>query len=632
MELSGISLRDALNAAPDPTVIVDSDGIIVFASDRVVSVLGYTPEQLTGQPVETLVPERFRTAHRRHRRGFAAWPSGRPMGESLQLVARRQDGGEVPVEVSLTPLNTDQGALVLSTIRDVSDREAARSLVLRERAFLDSLIQTAPTIVLLLDVEGRVERINPYFEHLSGYRADEVVGKDWFETFLPAADRAKIRELFARIIEAGHNPGHVNPIVTREGRERQIEWLAKTLLDEHGRVIGLLNIGHDVTRQREHEAALERTSEEAEQANASKSRFLAAASHDLRQPLQSLGLYLSVLSRLLDEPKPLEVCGKMRKSLDTMGELLNALLDISKLDSGSVVPEKADVALELLFDRIVTDNVQQAEEKGLALICEGTAAVVHSDPALLQRVIENLVTNAIRYTDRGEVRIDCECGDGLARVRVSDTGIGIPEESLEKIFDEYYQLDNPARDRRKGLGLGLSIVRHIARLLDLNLTVESVPGEGSTFTVEVPLGTAAREPEPAAVPAARGGRSRPVVLLVEDDPTVVDATIMLLGEAGVGVQHAEDGPAALERIRQGLRPDLVVCDYWLSGMNGAEVIRAIQEQLGVDVPAVLMTGDTGSREIHSGRPARFTVLHKPVQTEQLLRLLETSLGLDSASA
>ncbi len=481
VDLSAVSQRDLLHLAPDPTVIVDEDGRIIFASARVLPVFGYESDELIGEPVEVLLPERFHDSHLTHRQSFVTEPRPRPMGSGLELFGRRKDGSEFPVEVSLSPVSTHQGRLVASTIRDITERKRTEALLARERAFLDSLIKTAPTMVLLLDPEGRIERVNPYLEQVSGYSAAELLGRDWFDTFIPENDRVALRDVFGQALDEGFN-GHTNAIVLRDGSLRHVEWLSKTLLDDDGRLVGLLNIGHDVSETLAHEAALE-------QANAGKSRFLAAASHDLRQPLQSLGLYLSVLTRLLDGSKPLEVCAKMRSSLDTMEELLNALLDISRLDSGSVEPEIQEFSLDVLLDRIVTDNTQQAQEKGLVLLCTGSDCRVRSDPGLLERVLANLVGNAIRYTHEGRVSIECVRGERSVRIAVIDTGVGIPDEALERIFDEYCQLNNPARDRGKGLGLGLSIVRHIVRLLDLDLQVSSVVEQGSTFAIEVPLCT-----------------------------------------------------------------------------------------------------------------------------------------------
>ncbi len=364
----------------------------------------------------------------------------------------------------------------------------------------------------------------------------------------------------------------------------------------------------------------------ANQANSGKSQFLATASHDLRQPLQSINLYLSTLDRLLDKAKQKEISSKIQSSLRVMGELLDALLDISKLESGSVTPAKKDFSMSAFMDTLVVDNEPAALVKGLTFKCSADSCTVHSDPALLQRIVENFITNAIRYTDTGSVEVRCKEHDGCARIEVKDSGVGMPEEALDTSFEEYFQLDNPARNRQKGLGLGLSIVKHLAHLLDHRLSVTSVPGKGSTFAVEVPLGEPAEEATKVHVPVKASTRSKqePVVLLIDDDPAIVDATTMLLDSASVKVYSALNGDEALAHVDSGVCPDIVISDYRLPGYNGIEVIRRIRETMVYDLPAVVMTGDTSGKEIEAANLINCTVLHKPIDADHLISLIENA--------
>lgn len=488
----------------------------------------------------------------------------------------------------------------------------------------DSLITTLRGIVLVLDTDGRITLCNPYFEELTGYAPGEILGRDWFDAFIPEDERDKIREVFSAVLRQRINDGYTNAILTKSGEQLVVEWHSKTLDDSDGRIIGMLCTGYDVTDRVANATALKEAKEEAERSTLAKTRFLAAASHDLRQPLQSLGLYLSVLRGQLESSEQQETADKMRTPLEAMGDLLDALLDISKLDGGSVVPQKRDFSLQGLVHDIVTDNVQQAESKGLKLESTVGACVVHTDPSLLARVIENFVTNAIRYTDRGQITVQCQCHDGIARIAVRDTGSGIPKGSLDKIFDEYYQLDNPVRDREKGLGLGLAIVRHIARLLDHTIDVTSVLGEGSTFSVEVPLGESEVIDAEESVPMNASRTSRePSVLCVDDDPAVLDATTMLLKSAGMRVHSALNGDDALELLRSGLSPDVIVSDYRLPGFSGIELIRRIRAATAEEAHAVLMTGDTSASAIEAANLTNCTVLRKPVDTNQLISLIES---------
>jgi len=634
-------LRSLLDAAPDATLLVNIDGRIEWLNAQAASLFGYQREEMLGQPVELLIPQRFRNKHIEHRQEFTNNSRLRAMGSALELCARRKDGSEFPIDVNLSPIHLLGRMVISASIRDITKlRNSARELAdtveqLRsEKEFSDNLITTQQGIVLVLDSAARISLVNPYFEDLTGYSANEVIGVNWFDMFIPEVDREVIREFFGNVMHEGINHGYVNALVTKAGEQRMIQWHSKTLEDADGSIVGILNTGYDVTEQEAAAAELRAAKKEAERATGIKTRFLAAASHDLRQPLQSVGLYLSVLSRQLREPQSQDIGNKMRQSLDTMREILDALLDISKLDSGSIEANPCEFPLQDLFDQIAADNSPLATEKGLSLHIEPTSLIVKSDPALLRRIVENFIGNAIRYTESGQVSIVSRSDGDCASIEISDTGVGIPEDALETIFEEYFQLDNPVRNRSKGLGLGLAIVRHIARLLDHKLDVHSVPGQGSTFSVSLPqaglVSEASTEADLSVASATPG--SAATVLIVDDDPAIIDATVMLLKIEGFDVHSALHGDDALAKVEIGLRPDILVSDYRLPGLNGVEVVRRIRDIVGDDLPTILITGDTSANEIAAANLAHCTVLHKPINSEHLISRIHESCRSSAKSA
>jgi len=628
------------DAAPDAILLVNNKGQIERINAQAQHLFGYEPGELLDEPIELLIPQRFRNFHVDHRKAYADRPRVRGMGGSLELFARRKDGSEFPVDVNLSPIHVRGQTIFAAAVRDVTEsRRAARDLsaaneqLLAEKHFSDSLISTQQGIVLVLDTEGRITLVNPYFEELTGYTADQVIGLDWFSAFIPQDEQQTIRDFFAVVMQEGLNRGYKNVIVTKHGGHRLVQWHSKTIEGTDGTFVGLLNTGYDVTDQEAAAQALREARDDADHATAIKTRFLAAASHDLRQPLQSISLYLAVLSRALSDSKALDITAKLRQSLDSMGEILDALLDISKLDSGSVVADQHNFPLQDMLDQIAAHIAPHAENSGIALRIEPTRYAVRSDPVLLQRIVENFVGNALRYTEAGKVSIVCRKESESVRIEVSDTGVGIPPEALETIFEEYFQLENPVRNRNKGLGLGLAIVRHLARLLDHQLDVQSVPGQGSTFSVTLPLVASTEESAASGeLSAAKPGASQVAkVLIVDDDPAIIDATRILLEVEGFEVQAALDGDEALAQIEGGLRPNVLISDYRLPGLNGVEVARRIRSLAGENVPTILVTGDTSSREIVDAGLKNCTILHKPVDSERLISLINESCRATTAA-
>ena len=373
-------------------------------------------------------------------------------------------------------------------------------------------------------------------------------------------------------------------------------------------------------------AQLTEQMEAAKSANLAKSRFLAAASHDLRQPMHALNLYLGGLNGLELPPAAKAALGNAEQCAQTMDDMFRALLDISRLDAGSVQAEPRAFAIAPLLDRIRVEHEPDARAKGLDLRVAPCSAWVRADPGFVDRILRNLTTNAVRHTARGRILIGCRRKDGALRIAVHDTGAGIAPEQQRLVFEEFYQVGNPERDRSKGMGLGLAIVDRLARLMQANVQLASTPGRGSTFSFELPLATRADAPQAEAAPrplAARRGFAGSLVAVIDDEQMILDATRSLLEQWECEVVTAVSGASAMEKLSTSTRaPDAIVCDYRLRGAeNGLAVIDALRSEFNQDIPALLITGDTGPERLREIEASGLSVLHKPVQNEVLRQAL-----------
>jgi two-component system, sensor histidine kinase len=368
----------------------------------------------------------------------------------------------------------------------------------------------------------------------------------------------------------------------------------------------------------------ERARANADEANRAKSRFLAAASHDLRQPMHSLGLFIAAAKQESNQRERERLFGRIESSANAMEGLFNTLLDVSRLDAGILVPERESFALGPLLERLGAEYAASAQAKGLALRVRPCYDKVHTDAALLERVIRNFLSNAIRYTQHGGVLLACRRRKAAIRIEVWDTGEGIPNEKLSDVFQEFYQLGNPERDRSKGLGLGLAIAKRIGALLGHSIALASKVGRGSIFSIEVPVWRGDHV-GPSAVRVTLPDTEAlvgTVVVVIDDEGDVRDAVSVLLKQWGCNVLTAGSGAEALEVLDQHAQtPDVILSDYRLrEGETGVEAIRAIQRCHG-PTPAVLITGDTAPGRLKEAAASGCELLHKPVNAERLQHAL-----------
>ena len=395
----------------------------------------------------------------------------------------------------------------------------------------------------------------------------------------------------------------------------------------------------DITERRHVADELGIAKRQADQANAAKTRFLAAASHDLRQPLQTLALVQGLLAKNVETEKARKLVTRLDETLGAMSGMLNTLLDINEIEAGAVHAEMIDFPLAGLLEQLRDEFTYHAQAKGLALRVVPCSLFVSSDPRLLEQMIRNLLSNALKYTKRGKVLLGCRRHQGKLSIEVWDTGIGIPDDQLQAIFDEYYQIDNAARERSRGLGLGLSIVHRLGALLGHQVRARSRPGRGSVFSIELnlPLSSDASSStqQPPGLAAKGNGYAHHIgsLLVVEDDPDVRELLEAFLKDEGHEVTTAYDGIRARDLVAGGMvRPDLLLADFNLpNGMNGTAVVTLVREELHLPVPAIILTGDISIQTAGKVLLQDCVQLNKPVKLKELTQAIQRLLPLSRAA-
>jgi two-component system, sensor histidine kinase len=499
-------------------------------------------------------------------------------------------------------------------------------------ALLASVLESAPDAIVIVDASGSILFASRRITDLCGYLPEDIVGKG-IECLLPE----RYRE-----VHLGHRHNyalnaHPRPMgidldlyaLHKGGTELPVEISLSPIRD--GERLLVAAALRDVTDRKRIQTELTQAREAADRANLAKSRFLATASHDLRQPLQTLSLLNGTLRRVVRDPVAGEAVTQQGQAIDAMSRLTNALLDISKLESGAIRPDPADFSVAALFEEMRNEFASVAASKGLELRIEATAPSAYSDPSLVGQILRNLTSNAIKYTHRGRVALRSAPSPAGVRLEVADTGTGISADDLPYIYDEFYQVGVASNTSREGYGLGLSIVHRLVRLLGLKLEVQSAVGRGSTFMLEMPAG---------ALEARRGitmtsGADRPdahpasaCILLVDDDSGVRNATAMLLKVEGFDVRCAASLAEANEALREDPRIDLVIADYHLKkGETGIEVIAAARNVAGEHLGAVLVSGDTSSTLRDVKATERLRIASKPIRADELLSLITELLSV-----
>src|SRR5467141_2181936 len=493
-----------------------------------------------------------------------------------------------------------------------------------------SVLDAAPDAMIIIDDAGVIFFANRQVSTLFGYPDVDIIGKP-VEFLMPERFRDRHlahRQSYARSVRVRPMGAGLELFGQRlDGTEFPLE-ISLSPIEDGGRVLVAAAM-RDVGDRKRVEAELIVTREAADRANQAKSRFLTTASHDLRQPLQTLSLLNGTLRRTFADPDALQMLAQQEQAIDGMARLLNTLLDIRKLESWAVKPDPSDFALAELFEELRLEFQGVAASKGLTFKVTPCEDSVHSDRSLVEQILKNLLSNAIKYTRQGSVALrSVYQPPSLVSIEVLDTGVGIPRDQLRYIYDEFYQVGVPTNSSREGYGLGLSIVQRLVALLDGKLDAHSQVGKGSRFTLTLPAGhgTVRRTARAAAEPASRVAQAPTRVLLVEDDAGVREATRMLLKSDGYHVTAVASLAEALAHAAKHPRLDLLVTDYHLSdGETGMQVIAALREALRVPLRAILLTGDT-SAAVHELRiDPHLRLASKPIKAEELLGMLTVLL-------
>jgi len=539
-----------------------------------------------------------------------------------RLVCRYRD------PLSLTSTNAPEAQLLQTVVNHASDWLFIKDL---DHRFLSVSEEYATSLEKPLDsVIGKNDLE-------IGFSKDIVLGSekaDW-PGFWPQDDNA---------IASGVPSVETNPywrVFTGDTRHRKT--IRVPLKNLWGEVYALLVCSEDVTTivkteqvLRERSEMLEKVTQEklkaehsrtmAELAVTAKNKFIATASHDLRQPLHALGLYLDVLEAKVSGSDEQALIAKIKNSSNALSVLFNSLLDLSRLDAGVVEVEPTHFPIKQLLSSLSVEFEEVAADKTLSISVVESNAVLFTDIVLLERILRNLIQNAVTYTSEGSVEVRCELLDEHLRIDIADTGPGIPQIEQNAIFSEYYQLDRDGRRPTIGLGLGLAIVRRLVDLLDVKFDLQSTTGEGSVFSLELPLGDAQLVVDTVSNKADTE-LSGYTILIIDDEADILDGMTHVLKAHGCEPITAISVNEAIEKLTEAdVVPSMIVADYRLQfGQTGDTAIELIREEFNCDIPAIIVTGDTSADRLKEATASGFRLLHKPVQTDELMHEVSSIL-------
>ncbi|HIJ61767.1 MAG TPA: PAS domain S-box protein [Rhodospirillaceae bacterium] len=654
-----------LDAAVDGVITFDAKGRIETFNRAAEAIFGYSLSEVVGRNIKTLMLESSQSDYDEYLAAYKTTPNPRIIGTSREITALRKDGSTFPMDLAVGDSRQGGRHLFAGIVRDISDRRNAEDELRQSEERFRLIIENVRDYAIAwLDLDGRIVSWNEGGGRIYGWSIDEIGGK-FTDVLYPPELKDEAAQSLRKVREYGRFEGE-GWRSRKDGSRFWAHAVITPLWDGKGNMRGFVRVSHDITARKQVEENMQvakdtaerlkdeaerakeeadrareeadrareeadRARDEANRANFAKSTFLAAASHDLRQPVQAMVFFAEALGTSVADSAPHELVDNLKGSLGALCTLLESLLDVSRLDAGVVIPEESTFSLSELLWRLVSDLSPLAAQKGIALTSVSTSAIVHTDATLLGRILQNLLSNAVKYTNCGRILIGCRRLGTRIRIEVWDTGIGIPKDRITDVFQEFYQVGNSERDRTQGLGLGLSIVQRLTRLLKVNLSVQSVEGRGSVFSVDMPVIGYNTKQNLAYLrhsPKNEPRQDKPIVFIIDDEAAVLLSLRVVIESWGYEVLTATMEDEAVNLLSaQSRPPDIIIADYRLKdGRTGAQAINRIWDLFGRKISSIIITGDTAPERIREAEAHGLTLIHKPMQPSLLKAMIAKSVA------